>query len=205
MTIRERVRRWLNTGLLILAMLAAAVVAEYITPLRDLDAYLQVHPGVARGSWIVIIGLALLGTLLLVGTPFLVRVGDERRLSKQEAEALYIDSQGEENDSEGWHKSIDRFWGQSVGSGFSDEASFSEVKGAWRQRAWRTSPRWQRMFLMMAGGSCLLLATFVLLILIGSPLIRLISIIAVLYATLRISWAFWRSRREEQPTIGPVG
>ncbi len=204
MTIRERLRRWLNTGLFILALLAAAVVAEYITPLHDLDAYLQVHPGVARGSWIVITGLTLLGTLLLVGTPFVVRVGDERRLRQEEAEALFIDSQGEEDDSEGWQISIDRFWGKSVGSAFGDEASLSEVKGAWRQRAWRTSPRWQRLFLMMAGGSCLLFAMLALFMLIGSPLIRLISIIALLYATLRISWAFWRSGREEQPTMGPV-
>jgi hypothetical protein len=186
MTLRERLRSWLGTLLLILAILVVAVLSEYITPLHNMDAYLSAHSAVARGLRILTIGLIVLGGLLLVGTQFVVRVGDERPLTGDEVEQ-------QANMTTGWQRSIYRFRGKSVGSGFSDQASFHEVKGAWRRGAWLTTPRWQRLFLMMAGGFCLMFGLFGLFIVIGPPWIKLVSILAILYATLRTVWAFWRA------------
>jgi hypothetical protein len=185
MTLRERLRSWLGTLLLILAILVVAVVAEYITPLRDMDTYLSAHPAVARGLLTLTIGLTVLGGVLLVGTQFVVRVGDERPLSEDEAEQQ-VDT------TAGWGRRTYRFWGRSVGSGFSDQASIHEVKEAWRQGAWRI-PRWRRFFLMIMGGFLVLFGIFGLFTVIGPPWIKLISIVAILYATLRTAWAFWRA------------
>lgn len=184
MTLRERLRSWLGTVLLILAILAVAVLAEYITPLRDMDSYLWAHPAVARGLRILTIGLIVLGGVLMIGTQFVVRVGDERPLSEDE-----IVQQMEMDDGE--DRSIYRFRGRSVGSGFSDQASLREVKGAWRQGGWRI-PRWRRFFLMILGGFLVLLGILGLFIVIGPPWIKLVSILAILYAMLRTAWAFWR-------------
>jgi len=54
-------------------------------------------------------------------------------------------------------------------------------------------PRWRRFFLMLLGGFLVLFGILGLFIVIGPPWIKLISIIAILYATLRTAWAFWRA------------
>jgi hypothetical protein len=185
MTLRERIRNWLGTLLFLLALLAVAVIAEYIAPLQDMDAYLWAHPATARGLRILTIGLIVLGGVLMIGTQFVVRVGDERPLSEDEVQQEMQEAAGEE-------RSFYRFRGRSVGSGFSDQASFHEVKEAWRQGAWFV-PRWRRFFLMMLGGFLVLFGIFGLFIVIGPPWIKLISIVALLYVMLRTAWGFWRA------------
>jgi hypothetical protein len=186
MTLRERVRSWLGTLLFLLALLVVAVIAEYIAPLRDIDAYLWLHPAAARGLRILTIGTIVLGGVLMVGTQLVVRVGDERPLGEDEVQQEIQEAAGEE-------RSFYRFWGISVGSGFSDEASFHEVKAAWRQGAWLASPRWRRFLLMILGAFMVLYGMLGLFIVIGPPWVKLVAILALFYATLRAAWAFWRA------------
>jgi hypothetical protein len=180
-------RQALGLFLTILAVLIVALVAEEIQPLKDLEGYLATHPGTVRWLSLSTMGLAVVGGLLLVGTQFVVRVGDEKPLDQAEVEAQNRPARGLSR------RGVYRFWGRSVGSGFSDQASFHDLKDAWRQGTWRTTPRWQRFFLMILGGLCLTFGLLAYFVVIGSPGIKLLAMGALLYAAVRLAWAFWRA------------
>lgn len=134
--------------------------------------------------------MAVIGGLLLVGTHFVVRVGDERPLRNQNVEER-PGSRQRQPGFWGWFA----YWfrGKTVGNEFVDEASVREIKGAWRQQAWLTNPRWRRMYLMLAGGICMVLGLFGFFFVVGPPLVKLLCGGALLFATARTVWAFWRA------------
>jgi len=76
---------------------------------------------------------------------------------------------------------------------FHDEASFREVKTAWRQRAWRISSRWRGVFVIAGGAMLMGLGLFAFFFVIGPPFIKVLIGAAVVYAAIRMAWAFWRA------------
>jgi hypothetical protein len=86
-----------------------------------------------------------------------------------------------------------RFRGKSAGSSFHDAFSIREAKAAWRQRAWRDSPRWRGNFAIMAGAFFLTVGLFGVFIVIGPGGIKLLCAGAIVYAIVRIIIAFARA------------
>ena len=76
---------------------------------------------------------------------------------------------------------------------FHDAASFREVKAAWRQRAWRASSRWRGFFVIGGGAMLMGLGLFAVFFVIGPPFVKLLVGAAVVYATVRTAWGFWRA------------
>ena len=173
----------------ILVVLILALVAEHIQPLQDLDAYLTAHPDTIHWlSWLTL-GLTGIGVLLLVGTPLVVRVGDESYTDEVVDGTTGSDPQPSPQGG----LSLYRFRGRQVETSFTDEASLSAVKAAWRQRAWRTSPRWLRFFLMLVGGLFITIGLFGYFAVIGPPVVKLLAAAALVYAGVRTAWAFRRA------------
>lgn len=79
------------------------------------------------------------------------------------------------------------------GRHFERERSFRQIKNALRSGAWRRDPAWRRFLAMMAGAllmACGLLSFFIV---VGPPEAKLVVSAALLYATARTAWGFWRA------------
>lgn len=70
-------------------------------------------------------------------------------------------------------------------SGASDEASFAELKAAWRRRAWRRSARWRRFFVMAAGGVLTAFGVCGVIFVAGPPGIKLLIALVTAYWVAR--------------------
>jgi hypothetical protein len=184
--IKRGVTRLLQIALMLAVLFVVAVLAEFVTPLHAMDAHLAALPGLKSALVGLTTGLAAVGVFLLVGTQFIVRVGDERDLSQAEVERTVAARRA----PTAWSRFTYRLRGRAAGAGFSDEASFREVKEAWRRRAWRDEPRWRRFALMALGGLLTTLGLFGLPFVLGPPFIKLLVGGAVLYAAARTAIGF---------------
>jgi len=79
-----------------------------------------------------------------------------------------------------------RFRGRSAGSSFAEQFSLREAKQAWRQRAWRTSPRWRTNFAVMVGVVLLVLGVFGVVIVLGPNGVKLLCAAALAYAAVQV-------------------
>jgi hypothetical protein len=82
-------------------------------------------------------------------------------------------------------RTVHRSRGTAVGSEAHDEATFAEVKAAWRARAWRHSPRWRRLFAMAAGAALLCFGLFGLVFVLAPAGLKVLAALAVGYAVVR--------------------
>lgn len=78
-------------------------------------------------------------------------------------------------------------------AGAGDQATFAEVKAAWRSGAWRRSVRWRRLFAMAAGAALLLFGLFGLCFVVGPPGVKLLAALAVAYAVARTVLGWMRA------------
>jgi hypothetical protein len=171
--------KWLPFQLTKTILLALALVAEALPPLQALERALANNPELQQRLIVLTVGLSAAGVLLVVGTQFVVRVGDERRWSS-----------GGASDRAGTaprRRSLGR------GAGFSDEMTFAEVKQAWRNHAWRDQPRWQRFFLMALGALTLILGQVGLWFVLGPNVVRLLMSALLGYAIVRTVDGFRRA------------
>lgn len=74
-----------------------------------------------------------------------------------------------------------------------DQASFREVKAAWRDGAWRRSPRWRRLFLMGAGGLLMFVGIFGIFFVTGPVGVKLVVLAVWLYAAVQTVRGFRRA------------
>ncbi|HWX54106.1 MAG TPA: hypothetical protein VN176_05885 [Verrucomicrobiae bacterium] len=84
-----------------------------------------------------------------------------------------------------------RFWGKIWAQGFEDHASFAEVKQA--RHGWWGNPRWRRNFVLLASGLTMGLGLFAFMAVLAPVGIKLLIGAAVLYAVVRLIWAFSRA------------
>ncbi len=164
----------------LLVVIAAAVLGEFLAPVQAFDAYLAEHERLTAYLQALTIGMALLGALVLALAQFLPEPRRPRETSGGHATAavpplLFGEVRGR---------------GGRVSSG---EASFAAVKAAWRQRAWRASRPWRILFAMMGGAILVLVGICGLLIVIGTPAIKVLGAGLFLYVVGRTTWAFSRA------------
>jgi hypothetical protein len=86
-----------------------------------------------------------------------------------------------------------RFRGWSAGASAHDEFNLKEAKEAWRQGAWRASPRWRANFIVTAGALLFTVGLFGFFV-VGAPAgIKLLYVAVILYAAVRLIVAFTRA------------
>lgn len=184
MSLESRIKRAATTVLTLVLVLLIIAIGEYLQPLQDLDTFLRQHASLTRALQVVTVGMAILGTLALVGAQFLPEPRSHRgppsrpaALSPAELEAHAPPMEYEEV-------------AEGAAREFAGEASFAAVKEAWRLRSWRYARRWRILFVMMGGALLLLVGLFGLICVIAPPGIKLLFGGALLYALVRTAWGF---------------
>jgi hypothetical protein len=181
-------RSFLQTLVTLVVVLFIIAVGELLPPLRAFDAYLRDHPSVEQALLFITAGLAVAGILTLALAQFLPAPRPPAGLTRGEVEDQSPDIEFREDTSE--QRGRGRW---SIGGGFSGEATFANTKAAWRQGAYRHDRRWRLLFVMMLGALALLLGLFGLFVVIGSPGIKFLMLIALGYTLVRSVWAFMRA------------
>ena len=176
-------RSFLQTVLLIVFILALTVLAELIPPFRQLTDYLNEHPQPYKT---ITIAAAIIGWVL-----FAVAIGyglwtQGRPMSDDEASRFMENSAG----SPTIHR---RFRGRTMGREFRTEMSFREFKEAWRSGEWRYERNWLPVFIGLLAVIFIAFGMFGFFFVIGPPVIKLLCGGALMYATVRTAWAFWKA------------
>ncbi len=134
------------------------------------------------------IGMSVVGILLLALSQFLLAPGLPANMSREEVEAQAPPIKFREDTI----RTGGRF-SRSIGGGFSGEASFANTREAWRRSSWRYDRRWRLLFMMMLGAIFLFFGLFGLFIVVGSPGVKFLMILIMLFAVVRTVWAFSRA------------
>ncbi len=185
------IRDWLLT--LRNAALALVVIAigELLPPLQALERWMA--PRRETLAWSVG-GVAFAGWALLMGG-ILYRVFTGGGSLKREEIAAHIKSV---KDAQGapyaFRASRYKIPKKAWGAGFSDEMSIAQFKAAWQRQLWRGDPRWRGVFIMGFGAALMAIGGFGLPVVLGAPGLKLLTGGALLYAAVRVTWAFVKAR-----------
>jgi hypothetical protein len=191
-TLRER----LASAATLVAILALVAVGEAVPALKALEPLMDAH---RRALLFVTVPLGVAGWLLLVGGGIYLVLSRGLPMSREEVEAMERRRPGERLAGGGrgavarWSGSVYRFHGVELGAEAREEASFAEVKAAWRHRAWRFSPRWRGIFTMAAGAAALTFGLFGSLLVIAPAGVKLLIAAALAYAVVRTASGFARA------------
>jgi hypothetical protein len=188
---------------LIIVLLLAAVATERVPIFQEIDAFFAEN----RTVWIWLAsGMAVLGTLLLVGAQLVVRHPKAEELSEEalgeDVKATFSSMRHAEVEETIasvrrasflvaiWRRYRYRLRGRFVGRSFHVEAPLRAVKHAWRTGTWQRNPVWQLFTLMAFGGMLMALGLFGLGIVLPSPpVVKLFCAGALVYAISRTIWA----------------
>lgn len=183
-------KRLANFAVMLGLVFVAMVVAEAVPAMKDLERFMVRHqvPLLA-----VTIGMTVVGFVLFMGS-ILYRIfgGAGEPMSHTEVEDL---ERSVRMDARPVFARVSkyRFRGRSTGSSFSEQFTVREAKDAWKQRGWRTSPRWRSNFVVMTGVMLLTIGLFGIFIVIGPNFIKLLCGTALVYAAVRTIIAFARA------------
>jgi len=86
-----------------------------------------------------------------------------------------------------------RIRGTTTGARFDDQASFRDLKEAWRTGRWWKEPRWRTYYLVLGGGLTMGLSIFAVIVVIAPLGVKVLAGGAMLYAATRLIWAFARA------------
>jgi hypothetical protein len=183
-------KRLRNFATMLAILFVALVLGESVPALKALDRLVTRHESALLA---ITIGMAFIGFVLFMGG-ILSRIfgGAGRAMSHSDVEDLRSVRQAPGGGSVA-RASAYRFSGRSAGSSFHDQFSLKEAKAAWREGAWRTSPRWRANFVVMAGVLLFTVGLFGIFVVTGPAGIKLLFAAALLYAGVRIAVAFARA------------
>jgi Protein of unknown function (DUF3592) len=177
-----------NIAVTLGVLFAAVVVGESVPALKALDRLAARHEFVLSA---VMIGMTVVGFVLFMGG-ILYRIfgGDSAPMSQEEVEDV-ARGVGLNARPVASRVSAYRFRGASAGASFSDEFTLKEAKKAWRQRAWRTSPRWRSNFIVTAGALSFTVGLFGFFVIGGPAGIKLLFLAAIVSAVIGtvVRWA----------------
>jgi hypothetical protein len=179
-TIGARIRGVLQMVLMIAGALLIIGVGEALPPLQRLHAWTAAHQ---KALLAVTIPMGVIGLALFISGLVSLALFRNRAMSREEVNDLA--TCGFERGPALWRRSSYRTSGMAVGVSVEDSASFSEIKAAWRDGTWKTSPRWRRMFLVLLGVAMLTTGIFGSIFVIAQAGMKLLIGGAYLYAVIR--------------------
>lgn len=186
--IRTRVLNALLLVRNVLLVLLVIAIGEALPPLQRLNTWTQAHQQTLLA---VTISLTALGFILLMGMAIHLVLTRGKPMSRREVDGLAARRLTAQPAL--LRRSAYRSRGIAVGAQAEDSATFSEVKAAWRARAWQVSPRWRRLFAGLIGTALLATGIFGLFVVVGPPGIKLLCGGTLLYAWVRSVSAFARA------------
>jgi hypothetical protein len=166
-------------------LLCAAVLAE-TGMVKNAVSYVDAHK--ASLLWTLGTALAVGIALLVLGIVMLVATRGER-LTHSEAEAV-----GTSRPGGVWTHSQKQRFQHASGVQADDSFRITDLKEAFRSGAAFQHPVWRRRLVTTVGGILTVLAGFsVAVVLVPVPFLKVVIATAVLYAVVRLSWAFYRA------------
>ena len=171
-------RRFLQMAVTLVLLIPLTVVAEQIGPLKNPQSFINRHQSRLLG---ISISLAVLGFVLLMGAILYAGLQQGRSTSP-----LEVQDAARSRRRMSWY----RFRGRAVGFQYDEERSFREVKDALVSGQWRRDPQWRRFLTAVAGGVLMVFGVFGIPLAIGPPVVKLLCMGALIYATVRTVWAF---------------
>jgi hypothetical protein len=183
-------RRLRPIAVILGVLFVALVVGESVPALKALDRLAAQHE-----LWLtaITVGMTVLGFVLFMGA-ILYRIfgPDGEPMTHTEVEDLSRNV-GIDSRPVAARVSAYRFIGRSAGTSFGEGFNLREAKEAWRQRAWRTSPRWRANFVVTAGALLFVVGLFGFFV-VGAPAgIKLLYVAIILYAAVRLIVACTRT------------
>jgi hypothetical protein len=170
-----------NVALVLGVLFVALVVGETVPALKALDRLAARHE-----FWLsaIMMGSAVVGFALFMGAILYRIFGPEGEpMSHAEVEDLSRNV-GIDAAPAAARVSTYRFRGRSAGASFSDQFTLREAKEAWRQGAWRTSPRWRANIVVTVGALLFTVGLFGFFV-VGAPAgIKLLFLAAIVYGVV---------------------
>lgn len=173
-------RNLLRSVLAVVVVLAVITIGELLPPVRAIDAYLKAHASLQQSLMVITILMSVAGALLLALAQFLPYPKPPPGITTEDEEAHsppIKDVGGRRRPSRS----------------FGGEASFADVKEAWRRRSWRYDGRWRILFVMMLGAIFTLFGVFGLIILISPPGLKFLMCLLLVYAIFRTALGISRA------------
>jgi hypothetical protein len=176
-------------------VIALRIISDHLPVLHDFHAFTQRHPIPVRG---VVIGAAALGFVTFMTSALMLALGTgaggrAREMSHEEVEDMYAQNvRSMQGAAAVARVARYRIRGETYGRTGYDEWSFRAMKDAWRSGAWRSDPIWRRRYLATCGALLMTVGLFGIPSVFGPPWVMLLCGLALLYALVRTSWAFWR-------------
>jgi hypothetical protein len=180
----KRAGGWLWMIGAIAALIAVQALRQY-EPLASMDRLLnEARVLVPAGIAITIVGAGLLFGALIHGLAF-----DAQRIEPGDISGPYAGR----SPSGGWR--LGYFKGNLLwGAELEEESGISEMKRAWRSGQWLTDHRLLRATLVIVGLPLVLVGTFGTIALVSDvTAVRLILLLAVAYASLRLGFTLVRA------------
>lgn len=180
----------LGWGKVLAVILLAIILGEAFKPIKDLEQILKQYEVVLLS---VTIGMTALGVILLMGGIFFLILTQGKPMSHEEVEELARRERTLRGVPYTWRRVTYRIKGLTGGRKAHEEWSFREMKEAWRTGTWRTDKLWRRRFVAFAGGLMTVFGAFGSGFVVGPPAVILLVGGALLYAAVRLVWAFWHA------------
>jgi hypothetical protein len=171
-------RALFRTLLWVAILFALALALNAIPPLDDFTRALEQHPEPYKTIAIVvsIVGWGILLLAFVIGF-----VLSSRPMSDQDARAFLQ------------RTTHQRVRGPAAGREFHIDTTFREIKQAARTGEWLRNPRWYPIFLGLAALPLIAYGMFGFFIVVGPPVAQVLCAAALLYATVRTLWSFWKA------------
>ena len=172
-----------RTFFFIALIFAVALALDQITELKQFTLYLDQHSEPYKR---VTIGMSIAGWVLLGGAFAYGLWTQGKPMSEEEARRFMQTSAGRP-------RMRRRVFGPVAGWEFHEEVTVSEVKKAFRNGAWLREQRWRPIFVGFLALPLIAFGMFGFFFVIGAPLVKVMCAGALVYATIRTVWAFWKA------------
>jgi hypothetical protein len=173
-----------------LAIVLAAMVLGTLPPFQRFHVWTTGHQ---RALLWVTIPMGAVGFVLFMGGIIHLVLTQGRPMRRQEIDEMEQRRRKLRAGPAVWSGYRYRTFGLAVGAQAEEGATFSEIKDAWRTRAWEFSPRWRRMFLLMLGVALLVVGLFGSLFAIAPAGVQILIAAALVYSAVRAVIGFARA------------
>jgi len=173
----------LQTILLVAIIFVLAVLAEQITPLKQLTDFLDRNPQPYKA---ISMGASIIGWILMAGVIAYGLWTHGKPMTEDEALRFMETNASSPN--------INRhFKGRVKGREFHTEVTLREIKDAWQSGDWKHDSRWWPIFVGLLALTLIAFGMFGFFFVIGAPLVKLICAGVLAYAVIMTTWAFWNA------------
>jgi hypothetical protein len=86
-----------------------------------------------------------------------------------------------------------RVFGKAEGRQFSEQLPLRDFKLAWQSGAWRHDAKWRARFTVAGGGLLMIFGGLTTAAVVSPIVVALICVAFLVYAAVRLGWAFWHA------------